>query len=86
MVTLTINLFASLREELGASGETLPLPEQVTNVAQLVDYLVGLRGERWAVLQDNTRVLVAVDHTIVQRSHALRGGEEVAFFPPMTGG
>ncbi len=86
MTTLTINFFASLREELGASGETLALPEQITTVAQLVDHLVSLRGERWAALQDNSRVLVAVDHTIVPRSHTLRGGEEVAFFPPMTGG
>lgn len=86
MTTLTINFFASLREELGAAGETLSLPMQVTNVEQLVDYLVGIRGERWAVLRDSSRVLVAVDHTIVPRTHELCGGEEVAFFPPMTGG
>lgn len=86
MTTLTINFFASLREELGASAETLPLPAQVTNVGQLVDHLVDIRGERWSALQDKSRVLVAVDQTIVPRSHVLRGGEEVAFFPPMTGG
>ena len=55
-------------------------------VGQLVDHLVDIRGERWAALQDKSRVLVAVDQTIVPRSHVLRGGEEVAFFPPMTGG
>jgi len=83
---LTINYFASLREELGSGGETLVLPEQVTDVARLVDHLVQTRGEVWSVLQDSSRVLIAVDQVIVDRSHRLQGSEEVAFFPPMTGG
>lgn len=83
---LTINYFASLREELGSSGETLALPQQVIDVAGLIDHLVRARAGRWSALQDSSRVLIAVDQVIVDRAHRLQGSEEVAFFPPMTGG
>ena len=83
---VTINYFASLREELGSGSETLTLPEQVTDVARLIDHLVKIRGGSWSALQDSSRVLIAVDQVIVDRAHRLHGSEEVAFFPPMTGG
>jgi len=83
---LTINYFASLREELGTGTETLSLPDGVSSVADLVSYLVRERPPSWALMEDTSRVLVAVDQCIVERSHPLKGNEEVAFFPPMTGG
>ncbi len=83
---LNIQYFASLREALGRSSEVLALPADVSTVAALAAYLATNRGEAWAILQDTTQVLVAVNQTIVDRDHALTGTEEVAFFPPMTGG
>jgi len=83
---LNILYFASLREELGQSSDALVLPSDVTDVAGLVAHLLATRGERWASLADTSRVLVAVNQTIVDRSHRLSGTEELAFFPPMTGG
>jgi len=83
---LTINYFASLREEFGSSGEALALPEGVASVADLVNYLVRERDSAWSMLQDSSRVLVAVNQCVVERNHPLQGNEEVAFFPPMTGG
>lgn len=83
---LNIQYFASLRETLGRSSEALALPADVSTVATLVAYLAKNRGGQWEILQDVTQVLVAVNQTIVDRSHPLTGAEEVAFFPPMTGG
>jgi molybdopterin synthase sulfur carrier subunit len=81
-----IQYFASLRETLGTQGEELALPAQVKDVAQLASYLSQGRSGEWAALEDPSRVLIAVNQTIVERSHPLEGAEEVAFFPPMTGG
>jgi molybdopterin synthase sulfur carrier subunit len=81
-----IQYFASLRETLGTQGEELTLPAQVKDVAQLASYLRQGRSVEWAALEDPSRVLIAVNQTIVERSHPLEGAEEVAFFPPMTGG
>lgn len=83
---LNIHYFASLRETLGQGGEALPLPAGVTDVGGLAQHLSRLRGDPWSVLEDSSRVLVAVNQTIVDRTQRLSGGEEVAFFPPMTGG
>ncbi len=83
---LNMQYFASLREALGCSSEVLALPADVSTVAALAAHLAPSRGEAWAILQDATQVLVAVNQTIVDRDHALTGTEEVAFFPPMTGG
>lgn len=81
-----IQYFASLRETLGAQSEELTLPASVQNVAQLASFLSQSRAGQWSMLEDPSRVLIAVDQTIVERSHPLLGSEEVAFFPPMTGG
>lgn len=83
---LTINYFASLREQLGVDSESLSLPEPDTDVSDLIELLVTDRSAQWEVLKDKTRVLVAVNQTVVDRSCRLRGDEEIAFFPPMTGG
>ncbi len=83
---LTINYFASLRETLGFASEDLQLPAGISDVRGLITHLIIDRSADWLVLQDQAQVLVAVDQTIVDRSHVLQGHEEVAFFPPMTGG
>lgn len=83
---LTVLFFASLREQLGTDRMELALPEGVSSVGGLATHLAGNHGEAWQVLLDDEQVLVAVDQTIVDRRHPLAGGEEVAFFPPVTGG
>jgi molybdopterin synthase sulfur carrier subunit len=82
---ITIHYFASIRESLQRSEQELVLPVQVTTVSGLINELVKLDPSCAAVLQDS-QVLVAVDQTIVDRNSPLSGSEEVAFFPPMTGG
>ncbi|MBL4821601.1 MAG: molybdopterin converting factor subunit 1 [Gammaproteobacteria bacterium] len=83
---LTLNYFASIREATGRSQDELKIPDSVANVRQLVDFLVSQDPSALSLLADESRVLVAVNQTIVDRNHPLAGSEEVAFFPPMTGG
>lgn len=83
---LRVLFFASLREQLGTDRMELALPHGVSSVDALAAHLAGEGGETWRMLLDEEQVLVAVDQTIVDRRHPLQGGEEVAFFPPVTGG
>lgn len=83
---LTIHYFASLREQLDTARHQLTLPAQVATVDDLAVHLAREGGDRWQVLLDEHQVLTAVDQTIVSRQHRLQGDEEVAFFPPVTGG
>ena len=77
-MTITIKYFASLAEELGRREDQI----SVTQTATVADAWRAANGEH--VLPANT--LSAVNHTYVERSHVLADGDEVAFFPPVTGG
>jgi molybdopterin synthase sulfur carrier subunit len=55
-------------------------------VAALIDALVVQHGGRWQSLFNETRVLTAVNQVVVPITAAIKDGDEVAFFPPVTGG
>jgi sulfur-carrier protein len=78
--------FAWLRARIGCAEEEVELPCDVRNVAALLDWLRA-RGGRYAeALRDLSVVRVAVNRDYVGREHPLREGDEVALFPPITGG
>lgn len=78
--------FARLREDLGTAAEEVALPAGVTTVAGLRSHLIG-RGGAWAAaLADGKGLRVAVNHDMAEPTTAIKPGDEVAFFPPVTGG
>ena len=83
---ITVRYFASSRESLGVEQESLELPGHVGTVAGVIDHLVAVHGRAWAKVLREDKVLVAVNQTMSRRSEAVREGDEVAFFPPVTGG
>lgn len=78
--------FAWLKEKTGTSQEDLDLPNGVTDVAGLVAWLKGRGGGYSAAFADEAVVRVAVNQEHVDTDHKLSNGDEVAFFPPVTGG
>jgi molybdopterin synthase sulfur carrier subunit len=83
---LKILYFAGLREKLGKDAEELELPAGVATMAALRSHLRA-RGGAWAEALADTKLLrMAVNQEMVQPSAAVKGGDEVAFFPPVTGG
>ncbi len=81
---LRILYFAWLRERVGRAEEGLALPAGVTTVAALREHLIA-RGPAYASLAQPT-VRVAVNQAMASPSTAIGPGDEVAFFPPVTGG
>jgi molybdopterin synthase sulfur carrier subunit len=82
---LKLCYFASVREQVGTTEENLVLPDQIATVGAL-GKLLATRGQEWEILADEKSVLIAVDQQVCSREHILQGNEEIAFFPPMTGG
>ena len=76
--------FARLGEQLGTKSESLD-SEGITRVGQLVDHLKS-RGEPWSSSFQSGHVLVAINQEMSDFEGALNDGDEVAFFPPVTGG
>ncbi len=78
--------FAWLKEKTGTSEEQLDLPEGVKDVAGLMHWLRD-RDEGFAsAFSEDALIRVAVNHEHVEQDHVLANGDEVAFFPPVTGG
>jgi sulfur-carrier protein len=78
--------FAWLRARIGCAEEEVEVPPQVRDVAGLLGWLRS-RGDRYAeALRDPSVVRVAVNQDYVGREHPVREGDEVAIFPPVTGG
>ncbi len=82
----TILYFAWLREKIGLSEEDLSLPETVRTVGGLIALLVS-RGPGYAsAFATPGLVRAAVNQVFVRPDDAVAPGDEVAFFPPVTGG
>jgi molybdopterin synthase sulfur carrier subunit len=82
-VSVRILYFASLREALGVPGETVDLPPGVVTVGGLRDWLAGQGRARLASARN---LRCAVNQDMAGPDTAVRDGDEVAFFPPVTGG
>lgn len=83
---MKILYFSWVRDKTGVGSEDLSPPQSVTNVEQLVDWLKG-RGEGYEkAFGDLSIIRVAVNQEHVKLDHAIAQGDEVAFFPPVTGG
>ncbi len=78
--------FARLRERMGRSEERLPLPEGVASVGALAAWLRARDAAGAAAFADPATVRAAVNQCFAQPAAAVSDGDEVAFFPPVTGG
>jgi molybdopterin synthase sulfur carrier subunit len=78
--------FARLRETLGMAGEEVDVPESVTNINQLMAWLAA-RGEPWQQEFDGCRpVRAAINQELAANTDVFKTNDEIAFFPPVTGG
>ncbi|MGM3161048.1 molybdopterin synthase sulfur carrier subunit [Dickeya undicola] len=80
---ITVLFFAQVRELTGT--DRLSLPAEYQDVASLRQALCA-QSDRWALALEDGKLLAAVNQSLVAMSHPLVDGDEVAFFPPVTGG
>lgn len=80
---ITVLFFAQVRELVGI--ERLELNTHHSDVGSLRQSL-SERGDRWALALEDGKLLAAVNQSFVSMDHQLSDGDEVAFFPPVTGG
>ena len=78
-----IIFFAQIRELVGV--ERLELTVEQMPISQLLEQL-SLRGDKWSLALKERTVLCAVNHTLVNYDYIIQEDDEIAFFPPVTGG
>lgn len=83
---LTLLYFASVREKVGTGEEVVEVPDSLETVADLVAWL-KTRSDGHALAFEQTGTMkVALNQEHVGFDALLSGAEEIAFFPPVTGG
>lgn len=84
---IKILYFARLREQLGAASEEIPPTADLATVGDILAWL-RRRGSPWSevLAAEGETVLAAVNQDMARPETPVRDGDEIAFFPPVTGG
>ena len=85
-MSIRILYFARLREEMGIAQEMFDLPTQARDVKSLRAQLAARGGAAAAALAPGKAVRCSVNQDIARDDTPVKAGDEIAFFPPVTGG
>ena len=80
---LRVLFFAQTRELIGL--DAIEVNENFATVEELRQHLVA-KGDKWALAFQSDKLLVAINQTLMPLESAVKNGDEIAFFPPVTGG
>ncbi len=83
---ITVLYFAWLRERVGTGQERLALPADVNTVGGLMDWLIASSPRHANAFAARATIRAAVNQDFADPATPVRPGDEVAFFPPVTGG
>jgi sulfur-carrier protein len=82
---MKVLFFGSLREQLGTGELNRALPDGIDTIGQLLANL-QTRGNEWKLALGTGNVLFAVNQDMVDADTTISDSDEVALFPPVTGG
>lgn len=83
---MNILYFALIRENIGHFSEIIDLPNDINNVNGLINYLEQKGDNYKAAFAQSDLIRVAINQEYVNLDHPISNNDEIAFFPPMTGG
>jgi molybdopterin converting factor subunit 1 len=78
--------FAWVRQKVGVAEQELSPPAEVADVGGLMRWLAAQGGGHAEAFADPRQIRAAVNQDFAGPEHPVRAGDEVAFFPPVTGG
>jgi molybdopterin synthase sulfur carrier subunit len=83
---MVIKYFSWIREHVGKSEENFDLPSDVTTINELINYLNGLNDQYKYAFAKRSLIKIAINKTYSPIESKISNNDEVAFFPPVTGG
>ena len=83
---MVIKYFSWIREHVGKSEENFDLPSDVTTINELINYLNSLNDQYKHAFAKRSLIKIAVNKTYSPIDSKINNNDEVAFFPPVTGG
>lgn len=82
---IDVLFFARIRDQLGIDRVQIALPDGVNSLLQFTAHLTATHPSFVGII-DQPTVLVAVNQTFAQSSTSIQDGDEIAYFPPVSGG
>ena len=83
---MVVKYFSWIKENIGKSEEQIDLPSNVTNVNQLINYLSEIDKKYNIIFDKKELIKIAVNKTYSSFDTNISNSDEIAFFPPVTGG
>ena len=83
---MIIKYFSWIKEHIGKSEEQIELPDHIKNVNELIDYLNKIDGKYNLIFEKKNIIKIAVNKTYSSFDANISNNDEIAFFPPVTGG
>ena len=83
---LKVLFFARVREQLGCAALDIPWPDSGHDLNALQEALCLEHGDTWRDILSKENMIRAVNQSVVAENCVLHDGDEIAFFPPVTGG
>ena len=83
---MIIKYFSWIKEHVGKSEEQIELPDYINNVNELINYLNELDKKYSLILEKKSLIKIAVNKTYSSFDTNISNNDEIAFFPPVTGG
>ncbi len=83
---MVVKYFSWIKEHIGKSEEQIDLPSNITNVNQLINYLNEIDEKYNIIFEKKELIKIAVNKTYSSFDTIISNSDEIAFFPPVTGG
>ena len=83
---MVIKYFSWIKEQIGKSEEQIAIPSDITNVNQLINYLNEKDTKYSLIFEKKELIKIAVNKTYSSFDANISNDDEIAFFPPVTGG
>ena len=83
---MIIKYFSWIKEHVGKSEEQIELPDDINNVNELINYLNEIDKKYSLIFEKKELIKIAVNKTYSSFDTNISNSDEIAFFPPVTGG
>ena len=83
---MVIKYFSWIKEHIGKSEEEIYLPDNITDIDQLINYLIEIDKKYNLIYEKKEIIKIAVNKTYSSFDTNISNSDEIAFFPPVTGG
>ena len=83
---MRILYFSWIKEKIGVSSQEINIDEKISDISDLIMYLKNLSTNHHNALSDQNSIRVAINKNFSSFDTKIKNGDEIAFFPPVTGG